>query len=365
MSATLIKPPLQFAERLRAARKRARLTLRALSAQVGVSAQALSKYEHGQDMPSSDVLMRLAQALNVEVEWLLRPAPPIALSMPKYRAHRTRLTAKARAALIEQVREWLERYFAIEAILGRSIPFDSRRVRQRIRSVAEAENAAEALREAWGLGMDAIPNLSVTLEYHGVYVGEVGGADGFDALMLWADETKPVMVVRKGMPGDRQRFSLAHELGHVVLDMPTEWEDREVEAAASRFAGALLVPRTVVVQELGERRSHLSIGELQALKQRYGLSMAGWIHRAQDVGVVSTQAAKRMWQRVRAQGWHKQEPGAAYPPEQPGRMQQLVLQALVEGAISERRAKELLGMPLWETLEVANTNEALSAAVPA
>lgn len=364
----LADPALRFAERLRGARKRRALSLRALAAQVGVSAQALSKYERGQSMPSSDVLIRLAQALGVTTEWLLRPAAPITLSLPQYRAHRARPRQKARAALLEQVRDWLERYFDIEAILGRTIPFTLEGVSRRIEAVEEAEAVAEALRQAWGLGMDAIPNLTATLEAHGVYVGEVAAEDGFDALTVWADETKPVMVVRRGVPGDRQRFSLAHELGHLVLALPSDWPDRTVEAAASRFAAAFLVPRATVTQELGEHRAHLSLGELHTLKHRYGLSMSAWVRRAQDVGVIAPKTATRLQRLFRARGWHRAEPGVPYPSEAPQRMRQLVLRALAEEEITERKAKRLLDIPLWmpiEAMEKAGADEPIVELLPA
>ena len=90
------------------------------------------------------------------------------------------------------------------------------------------------LRQAWKLGlMNPIENLMALLEDQGVKVGLVDAPDDFDACVMWANESIPVMVVKRGLPGDRQRFSLAHELGHIALK-------NESEKAAYRFAAAFL-----------------------------------------------------------------------------------------------------------------------------
>ncbi|MDZ7844749.1 MAG: ImmA/IrrE family metallo-endopeptidase [Anaerolineales bacterium] len=99
--------------------------------------------------------------------------------------------------------------------------------------------------------------------------------DHFDALVFWANERIPVIVVKGGIPGDRQRFNLARELGHILLDLSDNVDE---EKAAHRFAGAFLVPRQKAIEELGEHRQRLSVQELHILKHKYGLSMQAWIY---------------------------------------------------------------------------------------
>lgn len=87
----------------------------------------------------------------------------------------------------------------------------------------------------------------------------------FDGLAATVNDVL-VIVVGMGWPGDRQRFTLAHELGHLILkDRLAPQLDKE--RAANRFAGAFLVPRREVLKELGERRTWLEPGELCALKK--------------------------------------------------------------------------------------------------
>ena len=331
-------------ERIKLGRKSSGLSLRALAEEVGVSAQAISKYERDQDVPSSGVLLRLARALGVRVEFFFRQRP-VAISSPVYRK-RTALPRKQEEAVKARVQDWLERYLEAESFISlEPIPqFDlPENMKRQVTSLAEVEEVALELRRAWGLGLAPIENMFELLEDHGIKVGLVDAHDKFDGCIMWANETIPVIVVKRDLPGDRQRFNLAHELGHLVLD-PASSVD--IEKAAYRFAGAFLVPAQQVYFELGQRRQSLDLLELHSLKHKYGLSMQGWIYRAQDLRILSTNAATRLFQRFRQHGVHRQEPGDQLPPEEPKRMTRLILRALAEDLISESRAAELLGRPL-------------------
>jgi Zn-dependent peptidase ImmA (M78 family) len=184
-------------------------------------------------------------------------------------------------------------------------------------------------------------------EAKGIKVGLIEGVSGFDACTFLLDNGTPIIAVKRNLPGDRQRFSLAHELGHIVLNPST---DLDSEKAFNRFAGAFLVPEPTVKYELGIKRKELNLYELHILKHRYGLSMQGWIHRAEDLGVISESVARQMRKVFSTHGWKTSEPGDQLASESPWRMDILILRALGEGIISESRAAELLGKPLGDFL---------------
>ena len=331
-------------ERLRGARRAAGLSQRSLGEAAGVSAMAISKYERGLNVPGSAVLLRLAEALDVKTEYFLRPTT-VALTTPSYR-RRVSQSRKEQHALLGQVQKWLERYLDVEDFFGGPPSFAlPPSLERRVTSLEEVEEMVLSLRDSWDLGRSAIESLVEVLDDQGVKVGLVDAGEDFDALTLWANEAIPVIVVKRGVPGDRQRFNLAHELGHLVLETG---EGVNAEKAAHRFAGAFLVPEDVVRFELGDQRHALDLYELHLLKHKYGLSMQAWIHRAEDLGIISKPAATRLYRLFRQHGWHRQEPGDPIPPEEPGRMKRLVMRALVEDVISQSRAAELLGMPLTE-----------------
>lgn len=343
-------------ERLKLARLMARLSQQELAEQAGVSKMAISKYENNQMIPSSEVLLELAQALDVRIEFLLRQAPQLNIQ-PTYRKH-GRMAARAEQAIIAEIQEWLERYLAVEAF------FPDEQIRTfsqpegfpyPVASLDDAERAAEKLRDAWQLGRDPIENLTELLEGRGIKVGLVKGDDRFDACTFWVNKTLPVIAVKQGTAGDRERFNLAHELGHLMLDLPPDIDE---EKAAYRFAAAFLVPEEVARVELGQARHSLDPYELLLLKQKYGMSMAAWVYRAKDLGILSDNDAASMWRTFRSRGWHKQEPGEQLETEEPTRLRRLVRRLIAEDVISRSRAAELLGERI--ELSIKEQEEALA-----
>lgn len=337
-------------ERIKQARKASGLSQRALAEKAGISAMAVSKYENNQTIPSSGVLLALANALGVRTEYFFRQVE-VALCEVEYRKH-SRLPKKLLTRIESDVREQVERFLALEKILPVSpiakfhLPKD--RLSPEINMLDEVEMLAIQLRDIWELGRNPIPDLTGTLEERGIKVFQTSALhDGkFDGLACKVDGA-PIVVVGADWPGDRQRFTLAHELGHLVLENRIH-QNLDIEKAANRFAGAFLAPASEVVKELGQRRTRFEPRELCVLKKAYGLSMAGWLHRALDLSIINHAAYLGMIKMFRKFGWHKQEPCADYPQEEPQVFTQLVFHALAEDFISESKAAELMGKSLVE-----------------
>jgi len=334
---------MSIGERIKSARIMAHKSLRDLAEVADVSAMAISKYERDMDVPSSSVLIRLARALNVKIEYFFRPTT-VTLSLPNFR-RKASLPVGQEASILEKVQEWLERYLDIEELLDMTVQCNLPS-RQTVTTFDEIEGIACSLRDCWHLGLDPIENLMEVCEDNGIKVGLIDAHDAFNALTLWANNTIPIIVVQRDMPGDRQRFCLAHELGHLVLQP----EHLDEEKAAHRFAGAFLVPKSTVKRELGQRHHAINRYELHLLKHKYGLSMQAWIYRAKDVGVLPETVAIQMFKQFRQRGWYREEPGDALPPEEPQRFQRLVIHALCEGIISQARAADLLGTSVSQFL---------------
>ena len=338
--------------RIKQARKAGNFSLRKLADEIGVSAMAISKYERDQDVPSSGVLLRLSQALQVKVDFFFRPST-VSVQLQAYRKHAV-LGVKEQEAIQMRIQDWVERYLEVESLFPEEQHAANLPLRK-VTSLDEIETAALELRDRWSLGYDAIENLVQLLEDRGIKVGIISGFEHFDACTFNADGD-PVIVTKGELSGDRQRFNLGHELGHLILDIQG---DRKPEQAANRFVGAFLVPAATARFELGANRTDLNINELHMLKHKYGLSMQAWIYRAKDLSIISENTAARLFQQFRVNDWHRQEPGKPYPSETPMRMERLIYRALAEDLISRSRAQELLGKPLqlgWE-MEALQQND--------
>ena len=338
--------------RIKQARKAGNYSLRKLADEIGVSAMAISKYERDQDVPSSGVLLRLSQALQVKVDFFFRPSV-VSVQLQAYRKHAV-LGVKEQEAIQMRIQDWVERYLEVESLFPEEQHAANLPLRK-VTSLDDIETAALELRDHWSLGYDAIENLVQLLEDRGIKVGIISGFEHFDACTFNADGD-PVIVTKGELSGDRQRFNLGHELGHLILDVQG---DLKPEQAANRFVGAFLVPAATARFELGANRTDFNINELHMLKHKYGLSMQAWIYRAKDLSIISENTAVRLFQQFRVNDWHRQEPGKPYLSETPMRMERLIYRALAEDLISRSRAQELLGKPLqlgWE-MEALQQND--------
>jgi Zn-dependent peptidase ImmA (M78 family) len=152
------------------------------------------------------------------------------------------------------------------------------------------------------------------------------------------DSGQPVIAVRRARPKEQRRFSLAHELGHLVLSLP---QGREAEHLADRFAEAFLVPASAARRELGQQRTHLSMAELVLLTDRYGMSLRAWVQRVQHLAIITESEARRLLSELRSDVGDLQEFGA--DREKPERMNRLARRALAKNLIFECRAAQLLG----------------------
>jgi len=333
--------------RLHRARKASGLSLRDLGHELGISHTAVSKYEKDQVMPASGQLIKISRALGVRAEYFLRPIS-VEIKGIEYRKRSTaskHLLNKITADVYEQAErcEELLELYPHKPVPDFKLPdlsFD------RVTSSEDIEAISEEMRHAWELGLNPISDLIDTLESKGilVIVSSVDSDNKFDGL-AGKIGNKPLIVVSENWPGDRQRFTLAHELGHLVLDglLPDEMDE---EQACNQFAGAFLLPGSAVVEVLGEHRSALDLNELRMLKEEYGLSMAGIVYRAFQSDVISEAIKKRFFMFFTKNGWRKKEPGDVYPAEKTWLFSRLVYRALAEDYIGESKAAELLGLSL-------------------
>lgn len=344
-------------DRIKLARGKAGLSLRGLSdAMRGkVTAQAIGKYERGEDVPSSGVLMALAKALDVSLAYLL-DTQGVELTGVEFRT-KASTTTRDRAHVESEVLEWIERYLQVEAALELDSaqwqsPFD--RPRQ-LRSISDAEQLANDVRDAWKLGGDPIPNMTELLEERGLKVLVVDlpeRVSGFTCLVerQGGAPPLPVIVVNRQFSLERRRLTIAHELAHRLIE-PECLSEKDEEKAATVFASAFLMPREHLLREVGKHRQAFGYREIVGLKRLYRVSGAALLVRLQQVGVINQATLVYAFQSV-ARGWRTQEPEPLESTddrgrwERPRRFERLCYRALAEGLISLTKAAELLRLPV-------------------
>lgn len=350
-----------FGYRLRLARKRAGLSLRALASRMTppISAQAISKYETGKMLPSSAVLVGLAQELNVSLDFLMSSQVEVLEGLKvrsRVRAN-TRDLACVEAILIDH----LERYLAIEDILD---------LRDSVRWIEcleigddpcneRVEEKALELRGAWSVGLDPIPSVSNLLEERGIKVvlDELPASiDGLacDAIRTGKANIQTVIVSTR-LSQERRRFTLIREIARSLVGS-TSVDPNLEEKASERFASAFLIPSPHLIARVGSSRRRLTYDEIIRLKQIYGVPAATMLDRLGQVGILPLQTVRRAFSTF-ARRWRIEEPepiscGLHGDIEDvPNRFDFLVSRAIGERMISSVRAASLLNVSV-EAIEL-------------
>jgi transcriptional regulator with XRE-family HTH domain len=334
-------------DRLRIIRLARGLSMEELAHAMGglVSKQAISKYEKGLDTPRPTVLRALARALGVGAMTLVTPAS-LEVQFLGWRK-RSRMGKREQETLQALVTRRLEERFSLQQRVMPSARVGIETQTKSIATAEEAEKAAAELRREWDLGHSPIGDLTAVLEERLIHVLLVEAPDTFDGIPasgtgVDGSLSLAAIALRRGMPGDRQRLSAAHELGHLALK-PSKNIDEE--KAAYRFASSLLAPARSLKTDTGERRTYISIPELLALKRKYGLSIQALLRRLLDLGIITATYYTQWCREIARRGWRVQEP-CPLPSEEPQWLERTVWRALGEGLIDARMAEGLLGRPV-------------------
>lgn len=169
--------------------------------------------------------------------------------------------------------------------------------------------AARVTRAKLGLSPDTpIRNLLHLLEKNGAFIFALPySIDEHDSYSVWADGQphRPVIIISEGKPGDRQRYSLAHELGHLVMHGSFPEGLKKVEDEADQFAGEFLMPEDAMRREIIPPVTLTSLAEL---KPRWGVSIAALVVRAGELQIITDRQARYLFMQMRDREWDKQEP---------------------------------------------------------
>jgi Zn-dependent peptidase ImmA (M78 family)/transcriptional regulator with XRE-family HTH domain len=297
-------------ERVRLAREASRMTQQELASLARISQTTVCDIEAGRVIePARDVIAAIGKATLYPITFFyLGPLP----DMPEgYYRRRKRGTSKVGKQVRAQVRQVVELVQRAEPRL-RLPPVQIEPIRSKnLSDLDDVENAADDVRLMLGLGSrDPIPNLTRAVERAGIVVVRLPTAmEDHDGFSIWPDfalEGRPVIALTIGHTGDRDRFTIAHELGHIYLHTlrgPIEAAKAELEA--NRFAGALLLPKTAAKEAM---RPPVTLRILMAVKATFGLSMAMAARRALDLKLITHDNYVSLQKQLSKRGWRQEEP---------------------------------------------------------
>jgi Zn-dependent peptidase ImmA (M78 family)/transcriptional regulator with XRE-family HTH domain len=164
------------------------------------------------------------------------------------------------------------------------------------------ERVAATARAFWKVPHGPVLNVTALIESAGgIVVKAPFETRLIDAVHLWPPGLPPLFFVNNDLPGDRLRWTLAHEIGHAIMHrLPSN----DVEEQANKFTGEFLMPRAEIKAHLFD----LTLERAAVLKPYWKVSMAAIIRRAKDLGCITDRKYRSLCMSLNAQGYRLVEP---------------------------------------------------------
>lgn len=161
---------------------------------------------------------------------------------------------------------------------------------------------ARQLRAAWGVPRGPVYNLIQLIEDAGIVVMPFDfGSSQIEGVSIWTSDGTPVILYNSTAVAVRQRLTIAHELGHVIMHrLPTP----HMEEEAYDFGAEFLMPEGEIKPTLFP----LNLERLSQLKQRWRVSMQAILVWARQIGGLKESYYKVLMMKLSQAGWKKMEP---------------------------------------------------------
>ncbi len=341
-------------EKLKSARIMAGMSLQDLADAIPgkVSKQAIHKFENGDLTPNVITIGYLSGILKVPESFFARPQNG-QLGLIEFRNAHNMVSARENAMIRELTLDFVSRYIELEKLLQIEHKFENPIKDVKISTLADIEVAVSKLRCEWELGSGPLPRIIELLEKQGVKIFEIEVGDGFDGLQTFEVYTDtPLLVLNKRhfKSDDRKRFTVLHELGHLLLSIES-YSLKERERFCNAFAGTMLLPGEDLVGEFGQKRSSLSFEELGTVKQSYGISIQAILYRLRESEIITETYFKQFMFMINQLNYKIVEPFPYHGNERATRFNQILSRGIAEKFFGLEKAAELKNMSISDFLK--------------
>ncbi|RAV18812.1 helix-turn-helix domain-containing protein [Paenibacillus contaminans] len=331
-------------DRLVEAREIRGMTTTELAEEVGVSQQAISKFEkNDKSSPSFETIEKIALVLNVPVNFFYKTSVPTKEAVVFFRS-KSAATVKSKKIHANKL-GWIRE---ISLYLDNLLVFPTTKIprlidRERFipTEFNEIDEMAISVREMWGLGNGPISNIVLLLEKMGAVVARSPFSTySIDACSVWHDGDRPYILLSNDKTASRSRFDIAHELGHLVLHSrlkTSEFNQKEnykrIEKEANRFASSFLLP----APSFGREIFSSTLEHLVSLKERWKVSINAIAYRAMQLEIFSEYQYIYLKNKLAQNNWLTKEPlDDELPFEEPTLLKQ-AFEAVVENDIKTKQ----------------------------
>jgi Zn-dependent peptidase ImmA (M78 family) len=292
------------------------MTQAELADRLDMPASALSRMLSGSLHLDDDAAQRLANVLDCGVDMLRRETNDVLFTRPWLRAY-----ADAPKKTVDQyLADALLALETFESLRLKKIPDRLPVFTGDPNNDEEIDEFAAEVRQAADVDPDGtVPNVTRAAERLGCVVLPMDHELGKHLGMSMHVDGIPVIRASRpsgdgGIPGDRQRFTLAHEIGHLTMHSScpppeTAEQAKAIEKQAHRFAGAFLLPGDAFLEDLEARgRGRVTLATLAQMKAQWGVAIKAMVVRLQNLHRIDADQARSLYKQISARSWNKHEP---------------------------------------------------------
>lgn len=299
---------------LRIARQYRGFNQRELAERLGVEPSTISRAENGVVQPAESLVLRCAAELRFPKDFFYMPDRIYGLPVSVHSMWRKKAAVSQRDS--DEFLAGINIRIVHLRRLLRALEYEPKFPIPRFEVSdfdGDVETIASHVRRTWLLPSGPIANLTSAIESAGIFVFHIDlERTDIDGVTIAAPDVPPCIFLNKNLPGDRMRFTLAHELGHVVMH---RYPSENMEDEANQFAGALLVPRIDIHNEFVRRKVDLRL--FARLKPIWRVSMQNLLFRAGKLGYISKQQSQYLWRQMNFHKMRLREPPELDVPVEP------------------------------------------------
>ncbi len=342
--------------RITEAREACALSMGDLAERIGVSRQSVSKYEKGIMSPSIDVLQSISFLLHFPVDFFYKEeigagtgTSPLFFRSKSNIAKKVKTACKNQVKWVFEIRNQLERYVEFVGQRPPTIDMNHEDLQDK-----DIEEMALSVRHEWELGDAPIEDLIGILENQGIIVAQFSGNEfcsfnGIDAYSSWYGGIPYIIYNSTQKSAVRTRFSILHELGHLILHSSIPEEDavkKEVvdfaDMQADRFAAAFLLPATSFPKDV----RGTSLAYLEMIKKKWGAAMSTIIRRCETLDLLTdNQIGYLKRQMTTNRYWHKEPLDDMLQIEPPEMLRDAIYLLIDNNIITRRAFLDLCALP--------------------
>ena len=319
------------------------LSLRQMAERLNISHQTVKKYEDESLMPNSQRLIQIAKLLNVNISDLLNTYVVPELKFENFRKQ-SKLSKTKEKGLYMLISDEIAKYIEVLNLANEKYSFDKTKWSFNVNNINDIEIIAIKVRKLLGLSDEcALDNLTLKLEDNNFLILEIDFDENFDGFCECVDDLAFIILSSKGY--ERNRFTLAHELGHLILNFDDKLDEKEKEYYCNYFASCLLMPRAAMKNELDFCSSfvprNVSINEIILIAKEYKVSLNAVIMRLNDLNIIDDYKKKKLFVLLSKNGLKTKQ--LKLVDEHPLRKEKIIFRLEAEKIISTDEAIKYLG----------------------